>query len=114
MSLPIFPFNPTYPLERTYKLNVLVSEGDSGVEQRRAKWSRPKQLLKLKFSPKEKANAQAIVQFWLDRNGPLDPFLLWDDFTDKYITVRFASDNLETSNFVVRLYTIGVDLIEVF
>ena len=99
------------------KFKTLITEFESGKEQRRSK-GLPRRVFKLEFekSPILNDEANQMYQFFVARKGKFEPFL-WDypksDGTTEEVTVRFDIDNLNRNRFIDKLYKFGLTLIEV-
>lgn len=110
-----------YQANKSYKdgieFNTLVTEFESGKEQRRAK-GLPRRIFTLEFekSTTTSSEAQAIWDFFVARKGKFEPFL-WDytnaDGVTEELTVRFDQDTLDRDVFFNVMYSHGLKLIEV-
>lgn len=93
------------------QFNNLITEFESGREQRRAKGV-PRRTWKLTFK-KDQADADAIWNFYVARKGTFEPFSWISPIDGKTYNVRFMQDSLERSALWKVLYNFGLDLIEV-
>lgn len=111
------PVNPSFvvPVKMTHK--VLVSEFDSGQEQRKLKWNNPKRSWRLRTEAMTAAELESLRDFWLARKGPFDVFSFLPPFNlDRLIknvpcgtgngsTTVFYIQNSQTPPFYYRLFT---------
>ncbi len=70
----VLPVNPSFVVPERLLHHVLVSDFDSGQEQRKQKWANPKRSWKLRTEAMTNAELDSLRSFWLARNGPYDPF----------------------------------------
>ena len=117
MALEKFDFSYNRAWQDGIKYNTLVTQFESGKEQRRFK-SLPRRKFQLNFEKQNMTNteAQNIWDFFKARKGRYGSFL-WDykksDGTVEEVTVRFAQDELNRDVFMETLYNHGLKLIEV-
>ena len=109
--VPIFPW-PCDPrqIEESVTFQTAITRFESGREQRRAR-GLPRRRWRLQFR-KGNVNADAIWDFYVAMNGPVDPFL-WDNPVDNQAYwVRFA-DILTRRAIRRAVYEFGIELVEV-
>lgn len=94
--MPEFVWEPQYVWESTLGHKVLVSEFESGREQRRYKGRRPKQW-KLTFRDRPEIIG-AIQDFFDARKGSLEPFDWIPPGSNTPVSVRFEADTLSISS----------------
>lgn len=117
MALPKFDFKYNNAWEDEIRFNTLVTQFESGKEQRRAK-GLPRRVFRLTFEKATTKNddAEQIYQFFVARKGRFEPFL-WDyprsDGTVEEVTVRFDTDILNRQAFMQLMYSFGLTFIEV-
>jgi phage-related protein len=87
MSTEIFPMEPQYSEEETVEFKTLVSEFESGREQRRAKWgTNSRRRFRINFEVLEKSDADILYNFYIARQGSYDNFYFvnkFDGFTSQ-------------------------------
>lgn len=79
MSTQIFPLTPDNRVPKKTKYRTLISESESGREQRRAKWGAPLRQFALEFRNRAKADADALEAFFEARQGAYDSFYFKND-----------------------------------
>lgn len=79
----VFYWEP-FDLEHTFSDNVLVSAFESGVEQRRRKWSRQQRVYRISWPAMERSCLEPLIAFFQDKKGRLEPFYFKDPY-DKRI-----------------------------
>ena len=93
----IFNFKPLYVWQVSSGARVLVSQFESGKEQRRYKGRRPREwTLSFKDFPDV---IRAIVAFYESRKGPFEAFSWTPPDEDLPVVVRFKSDTLDVTNY---------------
>lgn len=117
MALEKFDFEYKNAWQDEIQFKTLITEFESGREQRRAK-GLPRRKFTLEFDKTTNYNndAQAMWEFFVARKGKFEPFLFdWEksDGTVEEVKVRFSQDNLNRSNFLTKAYSFGLELIEV-
>ena len=110
-----FPYNRAW--EDGIRYDTLITQFESGKEQRRAK-GLPRRIFHLTFEKAASRNdhAEEIYQFFVARKGRFEAFL-WDypksDGTVEEVKVRFDTDMLSRKVFLDEIYSFGIDLVEV-
>lgn len=74
--MPVFPSlpEPTYPLKIEPQFSTLISDFQTGKEQRRQVWAFPKRLLVLQFETLLQTEIDILYNFFLARKGSFEPF----------------------------------------
>lgn len=98
-------------IDETIETNVLISEFDTGPEQRRVKGP-PRRKWALRFR-KDQVDADAIWSFYVERRGAFEAFLWTNPLDDIEYTVRFERDDLSRSVLWRVVFETGLTLIEV-
>lgn len=75
MSNEVFAFQLDIPYEEDIRYLTVVSEGESGKEQRYQKWLRPKRTFRLKLNSRQATETNNIWRFYTRRKGSFDTFL---------------------------------------
>lgn len=69
------PVDPSFVVPEKFLQKVLVSEFDSGQEQRKLKWANPKRSWRIKTEAMTAAELESLRDFWQARQGPFDVFI---------------------------------------
>jgi hypothetical protein len=69
---------PNYPLILSPRFNTVISDMDSGAEERTSKWLFPKYDVGVKYSGISAADAQTLWNFFLARRGAYEAFYIYD------------------------------------
>lgn len=100
----VLPVDPSFAVPQKLLHNVLVSEADSGQEQRYKKWAQTKRHWRIDATSLTNAELDSLRAFWLARNGPFDPFsFLPPKNHDRLLTAVACG----TGNGVATVFTIG-------
>ncbi len=91
MSNEIFNFTLDTPFEEELQYLTLVSESESGKEQRYQKWQRPKRVFRVKLDARDNAAATSIWQFYQRHKGAFDTFLFQNPSENPVTAERFGS-----------------------
>lgn len=75
MSNEVFNFTLDTPFEEDIRYLTVVSEGESGKEQRYQKWLRPKRTFRVKLDARQLTETNQIWRFYTRRKGSFDTFL---------------------------------------
>ena len=70
-----FAYLPDFVFEETLEYKTLVSEFESGVEQRRRKWAAPLRKWRLRFSNRTKADMELVRNFFSGKYGSFMAFM---------------------------------------
>lgn len=84
--------NPVYPIIIKPVWNTLITQFDSGAEQRRQKSLYPKFDVKLKYKGLSAADTQTLWDFYMARKGAFESFYFFDPAPDMSIATSY--DNL--------------------
>lgn len=76
---------PTWVHVLTQEYRTLITEFDSGAEQRRAKWLRPKYHLQLTYSALLSSEADALWNFYSARSGALESFSYFVPYSAAFV-----------------------------
>lgn len=74
------PVDPSFVVELQLIRNVLVTEFDSGQEQRKEKWAGAKRSYRLKTEAMNAAELESLRDFYEARGGPFDTFIFLPPF----------------------------------
>ena len=108
-----FAYLPDFVFEETLEYKTLVSEFESGVEQRRRKWATPLHKWRLRFSNRTKADMELVRNFFSGKYGSFMSFT-WTNPNDAVeYTVRFAEDSFKFTMKAFEVYDFEFDFIEV-
>jgi len=89
--MPLFPASPipTLPASITAQWKTIISQFDSGREQRRQKWVQPRFNMSLLYNLLEETDIRALWTFYMARKGSWEAFNVYDwlsaTWTDLYI-----------------------------
>lgn len=75
MSDEVFNFTLDTPYEEDIRYLTIVSEGESGIEQRYQKWLRPKRTFRVKLDARQATESDQIWRFYTRRKGSYDTFM---------------------------------------
>lgn len=89
----VFDFTPSFIWESARSYNVLISEFESGREQRRFKNRKPREW-QLTFRNKPEV-IREIEWFFHEHKGPFGTFLWQPPGESQYLTCRFGQDSME-------------------
>lgn len=107
----VFPW-PCDParIEESVTFQTAITRFESGREQRRAR-GLPRRRWRLRFR-KDEADANAIWDFYVAMNGPVDPFLWGNPVDRQAYWVRFPGP-LTRRAIRRAVYEFGIELVEV-
>lgn len=91
----VFEFVPRYEYQTVSGYKVLISQFESGKEQRRYKRRRPREW-QLTFRNKPEV-IREIEWFFHEHKGPFGTFLWQPPGESQYLTCRFGQDSMEIS-----------------
>lgn len=74
MSVEVFPLVPDNAVNKKKSFHTLITTGESGREQRRAKWGVPLREIELVFRNRTKTEAETLEDFFDSREGAYDSF----------------------------------------
>ncbi|RLA87311.1 MAG: hypothetical protein DRG40_00685 [Deltaproteobacteria bacterium] len=118
----VFPQNIIYPypieVEEIWK--TLITDFESGKEQRRRRWAFPKRKVRIKFSPLQETEARTLWEFYHARQGAFEAFwFVWpyaDRWTDEYVgtgdgsTTTWDLPSVDTDPDTVQVYVDGLSV----
>ncbi len=76
----VLPVDPSFVVELQLVRNVLITEFDSGQEQRKEKWAGTKRRYRLKTEAMNAAELESMRDFYEVRGGPFDVFIFLPPF----------------------------------
>lgn len=101
----VFPsINPTWPVAITPRWNTLVSEFDSGEEQRRQKLLYAVYDVNLTFPPLVDTDAQTVWEFYMARKGSVEAFYYYDPRPAMGMTVNHDGLYVDTGDGATQVY----------
>lgn len=110
-----FNFTPSFIYIEELKFKTIVSEAESGKEQRRKKWTNPKREFTLKFDAIDDTTAKSIRDFFIARGGRFEAFTWLNPLDNVVYTVRFTDDKLPREAFTPAfLSKFGMKFLEIF
>lgn len=95
----ILTFLPDFGYERENDQRVLISETDSGKEQRRLKHTKEKSSFRMGATNMTFAEKVALFNFWKARDGQFDVFL-WEDLIENPIVGEVVDPSYSGSGTV--------------
>lgn len=113
----VLPVDPSFVVELQLVRNVLITEFDSGTEQRKEKWAGAKRRYRLKTEAMNAAELELMRDFYEARGGPFDIFSFLPPFnldrlekavacgTGNGSTTVFNIQNSATPRRYMRVYT---------
>lgn len=117
MALEKFDFKYKKAWQDEIEFNTLVTKMESGKEQRRSKsLPRRKFILEFEKTTNYNSDAQAMWDFFVERQGKFEPFYFDYEKADgsvEEVKVRFNSDAFSREAFLTKAYSFGLELIEV-
>ena len=75
MSSEVFNFTIDTPYEESIGYQTLISESESGKEQRYQKWIKPRRNFRIKLSARQPVETNQIWRFYTRHKGSFDSFL---------------------------------------
>lgn len=75
MSSEVFNFQVDSPFEEDIRFLTVVSESESGVEQRYQKWLRPRRTFRIKLDARAVTEADNVWRMYIRHKGAYDSFL---------------------------------------
>ena len=114
MSIDFSGFDRGFPYKEITEFNILETEMESGVVQKRKKWSRSKKKFQIKFNVNTKTEILAIRDYFVARDGSYDTFTFTEPLSSTAYTVRFVEDSFELTRDNYGSYSASIELIEEF
>lgn len=75
MGTEVFSYTLDTPFDESVQFFTIVSEGESGVEQRYQKWLKPKRTFRVKLDARQLAETDSIWRFYTRMKGSFNSFL---------------------------------------
>lgn len=113
MSNQIFNYQIDAPLIEDINFLTIVSEGESGLEQRYQKWTKPKRIFRLVMRARAQVDTASMWRFYVARKGSFDSFL-FENPTESPVTAEIigSGDGAKTVFYLGSNVDIGTgDLI---
>lgn len=108
-----FNFKPDFVIDETVQYKTLISEFETGVEQRRRKWENPIRKWSLRFKTRTLSEMNDVKNFFISKYGAYSGFT-WTNPNDSVeYTVRFLDDSFKFVMKSYELYDFELDLKEV-
>lgn len=113
MSNEVFAYDMDTPYEEEIQYLTIVSESESGHEQRYQKWPRPRRTFRIKLNARYVTEADSIWRFYTRHKGAFDTFLFQNPTENPVSAERFGSgDGVKTVFYMGSSVDIGTgDLI---
>lgn len=108
-----FTYVPDFVLEETAEYKTLISEFESGVEQRRRKWANPRRKWTLRFHSRSKSEMSAVLDFFKAKYGAFLSFTWTNPNDAAEYTVRYQEDSFKSSLKAYDVYDFEFAFIEV-
>ncbi len=108
-----FNYQPDFVFEEALEYKTLVSEFESGIEQRRRKWSGPLRRWTLRFRNRVRADMEEVRDFFKNRYGAFEAFAWINPNDEAEYTVRFAEDSFKFSMKAHEVYDFDFEFVEV-
>lgn len=108
-----FTLAPDYTFTKETNYKTLVSQFESGVEQRRSKWTAPVRTWKLQYKNRDATDLGTIQTLFDAKLGAYQSFTWTNPVDSVDYTVRFKEDSLSVSCDYYGRYNIEFELIEV-
>ena len=114
-NLPFYPDEPMVSQDFSEDLvyQTVVSSTETGREQRRGKWTRPKRTFKLAYGPITPEQMDVIWEFFQTVRGRLGIFYFRHPKKNTLHVCRFAEDNLTRQTLEYQIEQAGLALVEV-
>ena len=104
---------PDQAYEENVRYKTIVSEFESGYEQRRQKWANPLRKFRLVYTARTAADYNTMLTFFNARKGSYDSFV-WNNYNDSTnYNVRFVSDDISVRQRAYDVFDFEVELQEV-
>ncbi|MHC4276957.1 MAG: DUF2460 domain-containing protein [Planctomycetota bacterium] len=112
----VFPqqLRPNYGVEKEPVFNTEIIEYGGATEQRIVRWKGARHRFRISFNNITKDEADALYDFFIERQGAAEPFIWTNPEDNTQYIVRFAIDRIKHNAFTLRLYRFGeIELVEV-
>ena len=108
-----FNFNPDFVIDEEVEFKTLVSQYESGAEQRRRKWENPRRRWRLRFNTRAKTELDNVKSFFLGKKGSFLEFTWMNPNDGVEYLVRFLEDSFRFVLKAYQVYDYELGLIEV-
>lgn len=108
-----FTYTPDYSFQETPQFRTLVSEFETGWEQRRAMWADALRQWKLVFKTRTLTETNAIIAFFEAKLGAYDQFTWTNPNDSTEYTVRFVEDSLQVDRISYNIFDLSLMFKEV-
>lgn len=105
--------SPDYVYEEKVNFKTLVTEFESGYEQRRAKWATPLRRFKLLYKARTSTDFGTIKSLFIEKLGAYDTFTWTNPNDSTTYTCRFVEDSLAFEEQAYDIYNFEFEIIEV-
>lgn len=104
---------PDFAIDEDVNFQTIVSQFESGHEQRREKWKTPIRKFHIVYKNRTSVDMGIMRDFFLSKRGKAVAFT-WTNPNDSVeYTVRFDTDNMKFTRKAFDVYDFSCDLIEV-
>ena len=108
-----FNYTPDFVIDETIQHKTLISEFETGVEQRQRKWENPLRRWSLRFRHRTLSEMNNIKNFFTGKYGAYSSFT-WTNPNDSVeYTVRFSEDSFKFALKSYQIYDFEFDFVEV-
>jgi|GEM_PF-916509 len=114
MAVDFNTFDRGFPYREITKFNILETEMENGVVQKRNKWSKSQKKFQITFSVNTQAEILAIRDYFIAEEGSYSTFAFTDPLESVEYTVRFVENSFELTRDNYGSYSASVELIEEF
>lgn len=108
-----FTLMPDFVFDETPSFQTIVSQFESGHEQRRAKWATPLRKWHLEYKNRSVDDKDTMMNFFLSKLGKATAFTWTNPNDDVEYSVRFDSDDFKISRKAFGIYDFSVELVQV-
>lgn len=108
-----FSFIPDTAIELNKSYSTIISEYESGAEQRRSKRDDPRNEWALGFRVRTISEKDSFISFFDSQKGALNAFYWTNPEDNVQRLVRFKEDSLQIDKLAYGLYSWDIVLVEV-
>lgn len=108
-----FTYTPDFAVEEQIEHKTIISEFESGVEQRRQKWSAPLRTFKLIFKNRTSTEYNDVKIFFNNKKGALTSFTWTNPIDNTEYMVRFKEDSLVAEEIAYGIFNFEFKFIQV-
>ena len=112
MSVNFNTFERGFPYKEITECNILETEFENGVVQKRKKWSQARKRFQLTFNVNTLTEITEIKDYFIARDGSYDTFTFTEPLSSTAYTVRFKENSFELTRDNYGSYSATVELIE--